>query len=229
MHFNYVEPIFCFSPSWTHSDAPWGWLQWLMAWWPQHLLFTDMVGDIRCVHFYSFFFWLCGMWDPSSLISNWTHALCFGSSESSKVFKVHWTFREVPTHTSRYPLLLLLIRNWSEVKLLSRVRLFATPSTVAYQASLSMGFPRQKWRIVCPQMPILLRSGHRAIGNLAEFCLEDPWYHHLEGVFPFKMVSVFRESASSFLLGGCKLSCQSFRCLMRQKNWNSFYSVVIVM
>ena len=107
------------------------------------------------------------MWDPSSLISNRTHALCFGSSESSKVFKVHWTFREVPTHTSRYPLLLLLIRNWSEVKLLSRVRLFATPSTVAYQASLSMGFPRQKWGIVCPQMPILLRSGHHAIGNLA--------------------------------------------------------------
>ena len=31
----------------------------------------------------------------------------------------------------------------SEVKLLSRVRLFATPWTVAYQAPLSMGFSRQ--------------------------------------------------------------------------------------
>ena len=31
-----------------------------------------------------------------------------------------------------------------EVKLLSRVRLFATPWTVAYQASLSMGFSRQE-------------------------------------------------------------------------------------
>ena len=33
----------------------------------------------------------------------------------------------------------------SEVKLLSRVRLFATPWTVAHQASLSMGFSRQEY------------------------------------------------------------------------------------
>ena len=33
----------------------------------------------------------------------------------------------------------------SEVKLLSRVRLFATPWTVAYQAPLSMGFSRQEY------------------------------------------------------------------------------------
>ena len=32
----------------------------------------------------------------------------------------------------------------SEVKLLSRVRLFVTPWTVAYQAPLSMGFSRQQ-------------------------------------------------------------------------------------
>ena len=32
-----------------------------------------------------------------------------------------------------------------KVKLLSPVRLLATPRTVAYQASLSMGFPRQKY------------------------------------------------------------------------------------
>ena len=31
-----------------------------------------------------------------------------------------------------------------KVKLLSRVRLFATPWTVVYQASLSMGFSRQE-------------------------------------------------------------------------------------
>ena len=31
-----------------------------------------------------------------------------------------------------------------KVKLLSRIRLFATPRTVAYQAPLSMGFPRQE-------------------------------------------------------------------------------------
>ena len=32
-----------------------------------------------------------------------------------------------------------------KVKLLSRVRLFVTPWTVAYQASLSMGFSRQEY------------------------------------------------------------------------------------
>ena len=32
-----------------------------------------------------------------------------------------------------------------KVKSLSRVRLFATPCTVAYQASLSMGFSRQEY------------------------------------------------------------------------------------
>ena len=38
---------------------------------------------------------------------------------------------------------LLVMR--SEVKSLSRVRLFATPWTVAYQASQSMGFSRQEY------------------------------------------------------------------------------------
>ena len=32
-----------------------------------------------------------------------------------------------------------------KVKSLSRVRLFVTPWTVAYQAPLSMGFPRQEY------------------------------------------------------------------------------------
>ena len=35
--------------------------------------------------------------------------------------------------------------DWSEVKLLSRVRLFATPWTIAYQAPPSMGFSRQEY------------------------------------------------------------------------------------
>ena len=34
---------------------------------------------------------------------------------------------------------------WSEVKSFSRVRLFATPWTVAYRAPLSMGFSRQEY------------------------------------------------------------------------------------
>ena len=37
-----------------------------------------------------------------------------------------------------------------EVKLLSRVRLFVTPLTVAYQASLSMGFSRQEYQSGLP-------------------------------------------------------------------------------
>ena len=38
----------------------------------------------------------------------------------------------------------------SEVKLLSRVWLFVTPWTVAYQAPLAMGFPRQEYRSALP-------------------------------------------------------------------------------
>ena len=34
---------------------------------------------------------------------------------------------------------------WNEVKLLSRVQLFVTPRTIAYQASQSMGFSRQEY------------------------------------------------------------------------------------
>ena len=39
----------------------------------------------------------------------------------------------------------------SEVKSLSRVRLFATPWTVAYQAPPSMGFSRQEYWSGLPQ------------------------------------------------------------------------------
>ena len=44
-----------------------------------------------------------------------------------------------------------------KVKLLSRVRLFATPWTVAHQALLSMGFPRQEsWSGVPLPSPIYI-------------------------------------------------------------------------
>ena len=39
---------------------------------------------------------------------------------------------------------------WSEVKSLSRVRLFATPWTVAHQAPWSVGFPRHEYWSVLP-------------------------------------------------------------------------------
>ena len=43
-----------------------------------------------------------------------------------------------------------------KVKLLSRVQLFATPWTVAYQASPSMGFSRQEYwsGVSLPSLPI---------------------------------------------------------------------------
>ena len=44
--------------------------------------------------------------------------------------------RSLPTEVSE---------KWSEVKLLSRVRLLATPWTIAYQAPLSMGFSKQDY------------------------------------------------------------------------------------
>ena len=42
---------------------------------------------------------------------------------------------------------------WSEVKLLSRVRLFATPWTVAYEAPLSIEFSRQEYWSGLPYPP----------------------------------------------------------------------------
>ena len=53
-------------------------------------------------------------------------------------YLVSWTF----TFSESSPILLL---KWSEVKSLSRVRLFVTPWTVAHQAPLSMGFSRQEY------------------------------------------------------------------------------------
>ena len=47
-------------------------------------------------------------------------------------------------------LLNMLSRPWSEVKLLSHVRLFATPWTAAYQAPPSMGFSRQEYWSALP-------------------------------------------------------------------------------
>ena len=38
-----------------------------------------------------------------------------------------------------------IVKERKKVKSLSRVRLFATPWTVAYQAPLSMGFSRQEY------------------------------------------------------------------------------------
>ena len=44
------------------------------------------------------------------------------------------------------------MEEWSEVKSPSRIRLFATPRTVAYQAPPSLGFSRQEYwsGLPCP-------------------------------------------------------------------------------
>ena len=47
----------------------------------------------------------------------------------------------------------IYMKKWSEVKSLSRVRLFATPWTVAHQAPLSIEFFRQEYWSGLPFLP----------------------------------------------------------------------------
>ena len=67
---------------------------------------------------------------------------------------IHWLIYGHPAflgplgeETVFFPLSILasFVMKWKKVKSLSRVRLFATPWTVAYQVSLSMGFSRQEY------------------------------------------------------------------------------------
>ena len=55
----YLGPISCFLHLESPQGAPSmgvgeGWLQWLMTWWPQHPLFTDMAGDILYLLWHEF-------------------------------------------------------------------------------------------------------------------------------------------------------------------------------
>ena len=68
----------------------------------------------------------------------------------------------------------------SEVKLFSRVQLFATPWAVAYQAPLSVGFSRQEyWSGVpfpSPQVNDIFCCGHQpaaVLGKVGGFCFKD--------------------------------------------------------
>ena len=75
---------------------------------------------------------------------------CWKGKLVQPLWKTVWRFiRKVKTklpYDSVIPLLGIYLDKvkWSEVKLLSRVRLFATPWTAAYQAPPSMGFSRQE-------------------------------------------------------------------------------------
>ena len=97
-------------------------------------------------------------------LSLWTFVFCFGSpipidcfSMSLKLLRsvpVTLVIHRVSTAISVNVTCSLLLRSNRlsliivkvKVKLLSRVRLFATPRTVAYQAPLSMGFSRQQYQ-----------------------------------------------------------------------------------
>ena len=79
----------------------------------------------------SFFFFLAllhGMWDLNSLTG--IEPTSPAKEEWTAWTLDHWTIREAPTYHFLE----------EEVKLLSCVRLFVTPWTVAYQVPLSVGF-----------------------------------------------------------------------------------------
>ena len=49
MYLNYLGQLSCFSPSWIPLREYWGGqLQWLMSWWQQRPLFTEIAGNIYC-------------------------------------------------------------------------------------------------------------------------------------------------------------------------------------
>ena len=78
--------------------------------------------------------------------TNKTWSLCFESLDKPTSFgkDACHAVGEVPI-IHKGLVLILHLRRLSEVKSLSRVQLFATPWTVAYQASPSMGFSRQEY------------------------------------------------------------------------------------
>ena len=88
-----------------------------------------------------------------------------------------------------------MIKQRKKVKLLSRVRLFATPWTVAYQASLSMGFSRQEYwsRLPFPSPGDLPDSGiePRSLAVEADALTSEP---------PGKLVS-FRKNREIYMAG----------------------------
>ena len=68
-----------------------------------------------------------------------------GSEKQAKKTKGRMRRRGVGGQMSRCLTFGKLLKERKKVKSLSRVRLFATPWTVTYQASLSMGFSRQEY------------------------------------------------------------------------------------
>ena len=79
---------------------------------------------------------------PSSPPHVLTPTLYFRSSLLSSLLVLPRQFSYCPSHPTRQQ---AFKKERKKVKSLSRVRLFATPWTIAYQASPSMGFSRQEY------------------------------------------------------------------------------------
>ena len=79
-------------------------------------------------------------------VARWTELrLCSSLHQSTALLtSKRGTLARQPVHCTQF---LKFKQVKVKVKLLSRVRLFATPWTVAYQASLSMGFSRPEYLI----------------------------------------------------------------------------------
>ena len=70
---NYLGRASWFSPSWipsrcTAEGGGRGQLQWLMALWPQHPLFTEMTGDILCPQCEQVYIWISSEEGPEMRI-----------------------------------------------------------------------------------------------------------------------------------------------------------------
>ena len=91
-----------------------------------------------------------------------------------------------------------------KVKSLSRVRLFATPWTAAYQAPLPMGFSRQEYWSGVPLPSPLEKARHGK--SLQYFCLENPMDR---GAWPWQ-ATVHRVSKSQTQL----MRCSMHACLL---------------
>ena len=134
-------------PVYLHPEFPSGHtvrrLQWLMAWWPQHPLFTETAVDTLCPQD------LRNLTVFDSALTK-TMPMSFSIAISSN-YKIGTDFKKISSNPLRLdkresvPLVTGKWLDWSgntgsfsSVQLLSRVQLFATPWIAAHQVSLSI-------------------------------------------------------------------------------------------
>ena len=122
-------------------------------------LFQWVVFHIRWLKYWSFSFSISPSNEYSGLISfrmDWLDLLAVHgtlkrilqhhSSKASVLWRsAFFTVQLSHPYMTTGKTIALTRRTFDEVKLLSHVRLFATPWTIAYQAPLSMGFSRQEY------------------------------------------------------------------------------------